>query len=471
MATNVPAPTFGNQGFVAPDEDAILVGRQADINTAFGGRLNPGLSTPQGQLASSDAAIIGDSNAVFAWFATQVDPAYSSGRMQDGIARIYFISRIPGSPTVVTCTLTGLAGTVIPVGALAQGSDDNLYVCQEQVTIPASGTITANFACSVNGPTPAPASMVIYQAVFGWDTIAPGAASLGQNVESRAEFEARRSVSTGINSMGPLGAIHGAVLAVSGVLDAFCAENDTASIATVGGVSLAPNSIYVCALGGTDIDVATAIWSRKMPGCAYTGNTTVTVQDPNPAYIPPIPTYAVTFERPTVVNFAVLVTLKNNSSIPANALSLIQNAVVSAFAGTDGGSRAKIGSLVFAARYYAGVAALGTWAQLVKIQLGVLGGAASFTGSISGTTLTVTAVASGTLAVGQLLQDTAGILASGTTITALGTGAGGTGTYIVSISQTVTSESMTATTLSDDVQMNINQAPTVAAANVNLQLQ
>lgn len=66
---------------------------------------------------------------------------------------------------------------------------------------------------------------------------------------------------------------------------------------------------------------------------------------------------------------------------------------------------------------------------------------ASFTGAISGTTLTVSAVGSGTLAVGQPVSG-AGVTA-GTVITALGTGTGGAGTYTVSVSQTVASEAMT----------------------------
>lgn len=66
---------------------------------------------------------------------------------------------------------------------------------------------------------------------------------------------------------------------------------------------------------------------------------------------------------------------------------------------------------------------------------------ASFTASITTTVLTVTAVASGTLAVGQLLVG-AGITAN-TRIISLGTGTGLTGTYNVSISQTVVSEAMT----------------------------
>lgn len=64
------------------------------------------------------------------------------------------------------------------------------------------------------------------------------------------------------------------------------------------------------------------------------------------------------------------------------------------------------------------------------------------TGSISGTTLTVSAVASGTLSIGVVLSGT-GVMV-GTTITALGTGTGGTGTYTVSASQTVSSTTITA---------------------------
>jgi len=65
-----------------------------------------------------------------------------------------------------------------------------------------------------------------------------------------------------------------------------------------------------------------------------------------------------------------------------------------------------------------------------------------FTGSISGTTLTVTGVTSGAVHVGQLLTGTG--VANGTTISAYGTNTfGGTGTYTVSFSQTVASTTIT----------------------------
>jgi hypothetical protein len=79
--------------------------------------------------------------------------------------------------------------------------------------------------------------------------------------------------------------------------------------------------------------------------------------------------------------------------------------------------------------------------------------AATFTGSISTTTLTVDSVLSGTIAVGQAIFGQG--IAQNTVITALGTGTGGTGTYTVSDSQTV------ATTT-----INSNSPPAVVTASI-----
>lgn len=70
----------------------------------------------------------------------------------------------------------------------------------------------------------------------------------------------------------------------------------------------------------------------------------------------------------------------------------------------------------------------------------------SFTGSIAGTTLTVTAITSGALSVGQILSGTG--ITSGTSITSYGTGRGGNGTsalgtYLLNITNTFSSGAIT----------------------------
>lgn len=72
---------------------------------------------------------------------------------------------------------------------------------------------------------------------------------------------------------------------------------------------------------------------------------------------------------------------------------------------------------------------------------------ATFTASISGTTMTVTAVASGTIAAGAYLTNVNSNVTSFTAVQAYGTGGttgvGGTGTYAVTVSQTVASQTFT----------------------------
>jgi hypothetical protein len=77
-----------------------------------------------------------------------------------------------------------------------------------------------------------------------------------------------------------------------------------------------------------------------------------------------------------------------------------------------------------------------------------------FTGSISGTTLTVTAVSAGFLQVGSVISG-AGI-AVGTTITALGTGLGNVGTYTVNISQSVVLSAITADSIMYNHEQGLN---------------
>ncbi|MER9376014.1 baseplate J/gp47 family protein [Mesorhizobium sp. M0491] len=469
--TNVPPPQWTNTGFLIPSAAAVLAGVTEDINEAFGGGLNPALDTPQGQLASSETAVIDEVNSTFLAFTNQVDPAFASGRMQDAIARIYFIERNPAQPTVVQALCNGLPGVTIPSGALALAEDGNQYLCTEDGVIGADGTVTLPFECLVVGPIPCPADSLnqIYRSIPGWDSINnPDDGVLGNNVEGRAAFEARRAASVALNSQGSLPSVLGAVLEVSNVIDAYVTENDTNTVQTIGGVSLYANSLYVSVVGGDADDIARAIWTRKAPGCAYNGNTTITIYDESPGYVPPYPAYRVSFEIPDPLAILFSVNLVNSHLVPSDAATQIQNAIIAAFAGGDGGPRAKIGTMLFASRFYAPVAALGSWVQIISIEIGSTNDpAAVFTGHIAGTTLTVSAVASGALAVGQVISDTTGALTVGTTITALGSGTGGTGTYTVSSNGTVTSESMMAAEPNRfDIAIDIDQVPTISANDI-----
>jgi hypothetical protein len=148
-------------------------------------------------------------------------------------------------------------------------------------------------------------------------------------------------------------------------------------VATIGGVALAAHSLYVAVSGGDPQAVAQAIWTKKAPGCGYTGNTTMTVLDSNSGYSLPYPSYAVTFEIPVATSVFFSVQMAASLAVPSNVLALVQGAIIAAFAGTDGGQRARIGSTIYASRFYCGIAALGSWAQIIELQVGLTSGNAN----------------------------------------------------------------------------------------------
>lgn len=479
MPTSVPSPTFGPLGFSAPLESVVLAGVQADMQAAFGGKLNftttagaPTNPTPQGQLATSTAAIIGQTNATFVQLTQMTDPAFAFGRYQDAIGRIYFIERIPALPTVLTVGILGAVGLTIPLAAQVQDPAGNIYSCTGSGVIGAGGTVGLPFACNTAGPTAIPGSLAIYQAINGWDAASVISGVVGQNTETRTAFETRRQQSVAQNAAGFNAAVLGAVLGVPGVVDAYVTDNPLPTAVTVGSGNaafvVAANSLYVAAVGGAPNAVAQAIWSRKPPGCNYNGNTTVQVLDQNPLYSPPFPSYSVSFETPPNLQVAVSVVLLSTPALPSNAIQLVQAAVANASVGGDGGPRMRLNSTTLATRFVAPIAALGPWALVRTIQVGSLNTpTGQFTASISGTTLTVTAVASGTLGVGQTIKDVSNGVLAGTVITGLGTGSGGTGTYTVSQSQTVGAETMYAVLANQNaVTAGIAQEPTITTVDV-----
>ncbi|ENN86073.1 hypothetical protein RHSP_32046 [Rhizobium freirei PRF 81] len=93
---------------------------------------------------------------------------------------------------------------------------------------------------------------------------------------------------------------------------------------------------------------------------------------------------------------------------------------------------------------------------LRKFLLGILpNGNATFTGSIAGTTLTVSAITSGAINIGDAVLGEG--VTPGQTIKAFGTGTGGTGTYTIAASQTLASAKLY--TGVEVVQAQTNRVP------------
>lgn len=311
MSTNVPVPVLTATGYSIPTMAQILQGVVQDMLAAFGpalnlswipqanGQPNSSLSTPQGQLATSWSAAIFDCYSQFLAIASQVDPQYAQGLMQDGIGNIYFMTRYPATGTQVPGTVTGLAGTVIPTfQAVATDASGNLYSCSVAggaATIAVGGTQVI-FTNLSTGPVAFVGPMTISLTTPGWDaiSISPGVVVvLGSNIESTQQFETRRQGSVAINANGIAASIKAAILALTPTSipgSVYVVDNPSSVSITQGGIVLPPNSVYVAAYNfpayapwtqvNTTINgvitptwpissVAQAIFAKKSLGCSY----------------------------------------------------------------------------------------------------------------------------------------------------------------------------------------------------------
>ena len=374
--SNVPKITITYQGITVPQATAIRAGVLTDYNVAFGGNLNVTSSaTPQAHLADNLTQSITDANAAVSSVVAGVDPATSEGRFQDAIGRIYFLTRKGATASVVLATVTGQPGAILSAGALARDVNGLYWASSGAVTFPVGGVTSVQFACTTTGPVQLGIGELnrIAQSSPGWDAISnSGAAVTGTNVESRAEFEARRFASVAKNARGSAAAIRGSVWDVPGVIDVYAYDNFLGTPVTVGPTDyeIPAHCVYIAAVGGTDDAVANAIFLKKDGGCNLTGNTSIVVEDSESGVAFPYPTYTISWERPTSLPIKFSVSLRSSPTLPANITDLVKQSVVETFNGLNGFQRARIGSEIFASNYYGPIAQISNSVQVLSVKVG-----------------------------------------------------------------------------------------------------
>ncbi|MFB0007798.1 baseplate J/gp47 family protein [Xanthomonas euvesicatoria] len=379
MTTNVPLPTFSDAGLTVPTEPQILQGVFADYVDAFaqsGRALNTELTTPQGQLAQSQAYMLAQLNGALLQLIANVDPATSTGAFQDALGRIYFLTRQPATFATVPAVVNGVVGTVIPAGAQARAADGSIWLTTASVTLGSTGSASVLMRASVagNGPSVGVNGLTIYQQQSGWESISNTVASTpGVAVESRQAFEERRAASVNIGGQGTAAAVRAAAANVTGVSDVFVYNNGSDAAITYGATSypIPAHSIAITVAGGDDDAVAAAIHSKLDAGCGLptapgVGTLVEVLIEDSANYAPPYPQYVIRFVRPAPVTVYVRVEVANLSTLPSTYVQDVQRVIAAALTdgySTPGGTiavrRARVGGQIVAAEYAPAVLALG----------------------------------------------------------------------------------------------------------------
>lgn len=323
-------------GVVVPDTGDILDGVQNEYRNAFGDDLIVTPDTPQGVLITAEAlsrdAVVRNNAAL----ANQINPNLAGGVFLDAICALTALERTKATRSLVTATLTGVQGSIIPLGVRARTSTGDLFESLAQVVIGMSGTVSAPFRSVEFGPIGAIPNALnqIVDPVLGWETITnPLEAVLGRNEQTDQSLRALRRLTLAKQGIALTEAQISDLYTVEGVKSLTFRENVTSSPATIDGVLMAAHSIYACVDGGSDLDVATALLNNKSAGAGWNGSESVVVVEPTSGQ-----SYTVLFDRPDPIPFIVRATVKVNSAL-IDPVSAVKTAIMNYANGLMEGER------------------------------------------------------------------------------------------------------------------------------------
>lgn len=308
--------------------------RQLYVDIDANWNLDP--STPDGLKIAHDSEVFGALDEVLQQAYNSKDPNKASGYDLDIIAALTGTTRSEGTASTITgAVLTGVAGTIVPAGTRFRSSTTaSVWTLDQSWTLDNTGSATVDLSAIIVGPTEANANTItqIVDTVGGLTGVNnPTPATPGTGVESDSNLRVKRSTAVGRPGNNQIDSILGELFAVSGVRRVQVYENDT-NVTDENG--LPPHSVAPVIDGGTDGEVALAIYIKKNPGVMlYQAGTPVNVNITSPVY--PTNTKLIKFSRPVYVDMIVVIAVKNDGTLPSQPTlePLIQQAILEYAAG------------------------------------------------------------------------------------------------------------------------------------------
>lgn len=297
------APTVTETGLSIPTYEDIRDQLLADAEAIFGPDVYLEPDSADYQWISAVASMIYDSFLCAQSVYTSRGPATAIGTGLDIVVGINGIRRRSGVFSTAPGVVTGTAGTAI-LNGIVEDVNGVRWSIPSPTIIGQGGTANTLATCLTPGDVVAFAGEIskIVTPTLGWTAFTNTAdATVGSFPESDAELRARQAISTAQPSRTVIEGLDGAIAALSGVTRFRNYENDTNVTDALG---LPPHSITCVVEGGTNQDIADAIFARKTPGAYTNGAVEVSVTDQYGVQS------TIRFDRPTDVDIDVNVNVK-----------------------------------------------------------------------------------------------------------------------------------------------------------------
>lgn len=295
-------------------------------------------STPDGLKIAHDAEIFYSLDETLQRAYNSKDPNKAKGIDLDIVCSLTGTMRSGGSRSSVSLLLTGSPMTVIPRGNRFESQvTGSRWETDQSTTIDTAGSATVNATCTVAGPTPADQDTItrIVDVIGGLATVNnPAPAVEGTDTQRDEQLRVTRATAVGRPGNNQVDSMIGELFAVEGVRRVKVYENDTnsAAISPSNPHGLPAHSIAPIIDGGTDPDVALAIYLKKNPGVSlFQAGQPFEVNVQSPRF--PSNFKVIKASRPEYVDAIVTVEVKDDGTLPVDADQQIKDAIMEFAAG------------------------------------------------------------------------------------------------------------------------------------------
>jgi uncharacterized phage protein gp47/JayE len=307
----------------------IIAEMNSRARSVFGSDVNLSEYSPLGmffKVVAFSMAVIWQL-AEYVYYGAYKDTA--EGYQLDGVCQYIGITRKPASYATGTVTFTGTEGTVIPLQFLVSTGTYQFWT-QQIATIPVGGTVDVPIRAIELGNTSnvlASTITTIVNPLTGVTSVTNALGTTGgADVETDEALRARYNESISLGGASTTSAIEAELLQVQNVVAAVVTENVT--MATVDGIPA--KAFEAMVYGGTNSDIADAIYRTKAAGIQAFGDITVPITDDNGQV------HNIGFSRVAEVPVYVHVTLTTDSELfPVAGMTTIETNIIKYIGGTD----------------------------------------------------------------------------------------------------------------------------------------
>ena len=338
-------------GVIVPDTSTILSDVQQEWRDVFGQQLTVDPETPQGRIIEMIARQRTFTVQMAAALSNVLNLNKAYGFVLDDIGSLFQISRKSATYTRVVITMSGVVGTVIPVGTELMSSDGYKFINDDEYTIGSNGSVDGVFRAEESGEIPAQYNTItnIITPVGGLESVINNASGeIGSEQESDQEFRNRIKGSLNINSTSVLSAIKSAVANVEGVKQVIAYENTSSTDYVLNTIFKVPAHGIGLIVDYTETDpdeepvaynIAEAIYKKKTLGAGYIDAETaaaddylvsVDYNDPNDSQ-----DHTVVFAKPLSANIATTIAVQKKNYAGDDLEGDIKAAIANFIAGDN----------------------------------------------------------------------------------------------------------------------------------------